>query len=293
MKAGFIPALGTPVDNTGVFLPNSYSKQIDDMLDAGAIAILVLGSMGMMASIRQDQYRNIVETAIESTKGKCPVLVGAMDNSVWRVKERLEYLKGLKVDGVVLTTPYYYAANPEEIVRFYISVANSSPFPVYMYDLPVVTQSKITYPIIENILSKTDNLKGIKTGDQTLARLLTLSEKIPSDFSTIYSGLDTVDVAYKWGITTYLDGMFTCTPRLTKKLDESLRANDFKAAGKYLDHILNFRNDMIKIGVFNAYVYAMNILGYEGYHAPDYCFKSNADDHDFVLKSMKSHNEID
>lgn len=292
MKAGFIPALGTPVDENGIFLPNSYKKQIKDMLDAGAVAVLVLGSMGMMSSIRQDQYKRVVETAISEVQGRCPVLVGSMDNSIWRVNERIEYIKDLKIDGIVLTTPYYYSSTPDEIVRFYTGIANFSPFPLYMYDLPVVTQSKITYPIIERVLDRTDKLKGIKTGDQNLARLLIRSENTPSDFSTIYSGLDTVDVAYKWGITTYLDGMFTCTPQLTKKLNDSLKSADYLKAGKYLDSILNFRNDMIQIGVFNAYVYAMNILGYRGYHGPDYSFRNIKEDYDFVKASMIRYGEL-
>ena len=189
MNAGFIPALGTPVDENGIFLPESYEKQIDDMLEAGAVAVLVLGSMGMMYAIRQDQYRSVVETAIEAVGGRCPVLVGAMDNSLWRVKERLRYLAGLDIDGIVLTPPYYYASTPDELVRFYVGVAQVSPYNVYMYDLPVVTQTKITYSSIERVLAETDKLKGIKTADQALGRNLILSKNIPSDFSVIYSGL--------------------------------------------------------------------------------------------------------
>lgn len=291
--AGFIPALGTPVDENGVFLPESYEKQINDMLDAGAVAVLVLGSMGIMYAIRQDQYRRVVETAVRVVNGRCPILVGAMDNSLWRVKERLGYLEGLKIDGVVLTTPYYYASTPDEIIRFYTGVCEFSPYPVYMYDLPVVTQSKITYPIIKSVLANTNKLKGIKTGDQALARTLIRSDKTPSDFSTIYSGLDTVDVAYRWGITTFLDGMFTLTPRLSKKLSESLKSGDYKKAGEYLDCILNLRNDMAVIDIFNSYKHAMNILGYEGYHAPDYCCLNRKEDYDYTLSIMKKHGEID
>jgi 4-hydroxy-tetrahydrodipicolinate synthase len=293
MNAGFIPALGTPVDENGIFLPESYEKQIDDMLEAGAVAVLVLGSMGMMYAIRQDQYRSVVETAIEAVGGRCPVLVGAMDNSLWRVKERLRYLAGLDIDGIVLTPPYYYASTPDELVRFYVGVAQVSPYNVYMYDLPVVTQTKITYSSIERVLAETDKLKGIKTADQALGRNLILSKSIPSDFSVIYSGLDTVDIAYRWGITTYLDGMFTCTPRLSRILDQSLRTGDYEKAAEYLDKILNLRTDMAKIGIFNSYKHAMNILGYEGCHAPDYCFRNNDEDYEYTLSIMKKHGEID
>ena len=143
------------------------------------------------------------------------------------------------------------------------------------------------------MLDKTDKLKGIKTGDQALARTLIRSTKIPPDFHVVYSGLDTVDVAYQWGITTYLDGMFTCTPHLSGELDKNLTIGDYIKAGEYLDRILNLRNDMAKIGIFNSYKHAMNILGYEGFHAPDYCFKNNDDDYQYTRSIMIKHGEID
>lgn len=46
MKAGFVPALGTPLDKEGKFVKESYKKQIDDQIKAGAVGILCMGSMG-------------------------------------------------------------------------------------------------------------------------------------------------------------------------------------------------------------------------------------------------------
>ena len=49
MKVGFVPALGTPIDENGAFLKESYQKQIKRMLEAGAVALLSMGSMGQQA----------------------------------------------------------------------------------------------------------------------------------------------------------------------------------------------------------------------------------------------------
>ena len=49
MKAGFIPALGTPLDKNGNLMVESYKKQINDQIDAGAVGILCMGSMGQQA----------------------------------------------------------------------------------------------------------------------------------------------------------------------------------------------------------------------------------------------------
>lgn len=52
MKSGFIPALGTPLDENGNLCIESYKKQIEDQINAGASAILCMGSMGIQPYIR-------------------------------------------------------------------------------------------------------------------------------------------------------------------------------------------------------------------------------------------------
>ena len=46
MKYGFVPALGTPLDENGKLCKASYTAQINRMIDAGAVGILCMGSMG-------------------------------------------------------------------------------------------------------------------------------------------------------------------------------------------------------------------------------------------------------
>ena len=47
IEKGFVPALGTPLDKDGNLMAESYKKQIEDQINAGASAILSMGSMGI------------------------------------------------------------------------------------------------------------------------------------------------------------------------------------------------------------------------------------------------------
>lgn len=53
MKTGFVPALGTPIDENGNLVVDSYKKQIETMIAQGAAAILSMGSMGQQAFFAQ------------------------------------------------------------------------------------------------------------------------------------------------------------------------------------------------------------------------------------------------
>ena len=93
----------------------------------------------------------------------------------------------------------------------------------------------------------------------------------------VYSGLDTFDVAYKWGIDACLDGMLSCTPYNTGKLFEVMAAGDWTAAAVYLDNITKLRDFFVAHDLWPSFSTAMNLLGYEGNFCPDYVCPINPD----------------
>ena len=78
-QKGFVPALGTPLTKDGDFIKESFVKQINAMIDAGAIGLLAMGSMGIQATLKSGECRKIAEAAVEAAAGRVPVYVGAMD----------------------------------------------------------------------------------------------------------------------------------------------------------------------------------------------------------------------
>ena len=106
--------------------------------------------------------------------------------------------------------------------------------------------------------------------DPTGEEALKLNPDVPADFIMVYSGLDTFDVAYKWGIDACLDGMLSCTPYCTGKLFEAMSAGDWDAAAEYLDKITDLRDFFVAHDLWPSFSTAMNLLGYEGNFCPDY-----------------------
>lgn len=270
MKAGFVPALGTPLDKNGNLVVEGYKKQIEDQINAGAVGILCMGSMGQQPYIRQEVCAEVAKAAVEAAAGRVPVYVGAMDCSISRAKERMAAMEHLDIAGFVFTTPYYYACTREQAMNYFKGVAAATDKPVLLYDLAVVTQTKITYDMVLEMLRDVPNFVGIKSMDTVMFRKLILNPQVPKDFVMVYSGLDMFDVAYKWGIDKCLDGMMSCTPANSKKLFDAMAAGDYTAAAMALDNIIALRDFFVGRDLWAAYTTAMNLLGYEGNFAPDY-----------------------
>ena len=286
MKEGFYTALGTPLDSYGNLVKHSMARHVNDQVEYNASGLLVMGSMGLEAYIRQSEYPVVAKTAVEAARGRCPVFVGAMDNSVARVEERIKSLEGLKIDGVVLTTPFYSIASQEELKSYFTKVAAISPFPVYLYDLPAITKVKINADTVEYLMDN-DNIRGIKTGDIFTARVLMRSEKKKDNFGILFSGLDIFDIAYKCGIKMNLDGMFGCTHPIADKMYRLMAQGDYGGGAECLDRILALRNMFIKVGVMRGFTYAMNLMGYEGRFCPDYSIEGKEEEFACIREFME------
>jgi 4-hydroxy-tetrahydrodipicolinate synthase len=290
LEKGFYTALGTPLDENGNLVAESLKRHIEQQIEAGASGLLLMGSMGIEAYIKNSTYAEVVKVGAEANNGRLPFFVGAMDNSIVKVMEKIDMIGDAKIDGVVLTTPFYSTLNLEQLVNWFTVIADRSPYPVYLYDLAVVTKTKITLPLIDKLI-KHPNIKGIKTADWEMIQAI--GRKYPeAGFECLYSGLDSFDYANMMGITKNLDGMFSCTPKNGRKMFDCINAGDFAGARKYLDNILLMRDTMLAHGLMYCFTYCMNLLGCAGNFHQDYCLPISDESKAVMEKTMKQIGEI-
>ena len=292
LKPGFIPALGTPLNADGSLAVESFKKHIENQIEAGAVALLCMGSMGQEAFIRESVYPEVAKAAIEANNGRVPLFVGAMDTSILRVKNKIAEFEDAAIDGFVFTAPFYEVPDSNEIMNFYRGIAKCTKHKILAYDLPPVAHAKITYEMVLELIETVPNFGGIKTADTQMLRKLKLNPNVPKDFVMAYSGLDTFDIAYKWGITNCLDGMLCCTPKNTSKMFKAMENNDYNTAAECLSNIVSLRDCFVENNVWPSFTYSMNLLGFEGDFAPDYVAKVTEDAKINVLAEMKRIGEI-
>jgi len=292
IKEGFIPALGTPLDHNGNFMAESFKKQIKMLLDAGAAGMLAMGSMGQQAFIPTEECKKIAKTAVETVAGRVPVFVGAMDNSIARTKERMAAMEDLDLNAFVFTTPYYEIDSKEQVIKYFKSVAAATKHSIMLYDLPSVTNFKITYDMVLRMQKEIPNLIGIKSADLQMLRKLKLNKEIPADFLTFFSGLDVFDIAYKWGITNNLDGMIDCTPNNFRKAYKAMDEGDFATAAECMSNVVELRDFFLERDLWPAFSAAMNLLGCEGSFAPDWATDVSSETLEEIKAEMKKIGEL-
>lgn len=271
MGKGFIPALGTPLDDNGRVVEESFRKQIEDQIKAGAAGLLCMGSMGIQAFIDPAECPNIARIAVDQAAGRVPVFVGAMDCTIAGAIRRMKAMDDIDVTAFVFTTPYYSPVKRPQIIRFFTGIAKNTKHNVMAYDLPGVTQSKITYDMLKEISDTCPNFIGVKTADEQMIRKIKTWGEFPENFLTCFSGLDTFDVCYPFGFTNYLDGMVSCCPKNFEKMDKALLSGDMATASQCLTNVVKLRDAMAGHPyLLAAYTEVMHLLGYSGRFHPDF-----------------------
>jgi len=270
MKDGFYTALATPFDKNGKLCEKSYVKLIEDQITAGAAGFLSMGSMGLLGCVPESEYERIIGVACEAVNGRANLFVGATDNSIARVRDKMEKVNKHPVDGVVLTAPYYLSPPVGELAQFFCCCAEMTDKDFFLYDHPSTTQIKLTLPLVLELCGKIKTLRGIKCGDVKLVRGLLENNEIRSDFLPVLGGIDMYIFAHAYGVRNYMDGLFCCFPATIKRIQDSLDSGREPDAWLGIADMLAARDEMVDHGLWPVFTSAMELLGYEGQYAPDY-----------------------
>lgn len=268
LKKGFYCALGTPLDKNGNLIKESLVAQIESQIKAGASGLLLMGTMGMLGCIRESQYEEVVKTAAETVNGRVTLMVGAADNSIARVRDRIDILNKYNV-SVVLTAPYYFGTDKKTTMTYFKAVSAMTKHDIYLYDHPYTSRYKLNFADVLE-LSRIDNMKGIKTGDAILIKTIHDTKEIKKDFTPIFSNSDLFAVGHAYGIEHILDGIFACFPATIKLVQDAFNKGDFNAAKENLNRMMAARDEMFTVGIWPAFSCAMNLLGFDGNFSPDY-----------------------
>ena len=261
----FITAIGTPLTYEEELHEEGLEIQLADQWNHGIDGILVAGTMGAMQLLTDETYRRLIERAVSLSAGRGEILVGAGDAGFTRSKNRIEYINQFKVDGIAVLTPYFWKFSQAELVEYYRALADICKAPLYIYDLPTVTGTKISMGTFLQ-LSEHPNIHGAKLScDVDFIRQL--YDRIGDKFRIITASPNLVDVCLKHGLMEHLDGVWDIMPRWTVALGECAVKGDWEGAASYQRQITDVRNLLPKYG-FAAFTNMMNARGIPGNFVP-------------------------
>ena len=129
------------------------------------LSALVLGTTGESASVGGAEAFRMMEAAVEARQDGQQIYAGLVGSNVAELVAQGKRYAALGVDAVVSTLPSYYGLTPEQMKRFYLTLADSIDAPVMMYNIKATTQMSIPLDVVEE-LSHHPNIAGLKDSER-------------------------------------------------------------------------------------------------------------------------------
>src|SRR5450432_1920387 len=160
---GIFPPITTPFYPDG----NVYFKKIEHNVEryskTPAAGLVVLGSTGEAVMLSDDERREVLKVAREATAPNKVLIAGTGMESAVETLRLTEYAAGLGYDAALVRTPHFYkrAMQPANMLAFFRTVADRSPLPVLIYNVPPFTGYDMPADLVIELASH-PNIIGIK-----------------------------------------------------------------------------------------------------------------------------------
>ena len=193
-------ALVTPFTENGAVDFAAVAKIVDNLIAGGVDYILVLGTTGETPTLSKDERKALIRFVRDRVAGRVKLMVGVGGNCTHDVVATLRTWDLSGYDAILSVNPYYNKPNQEGLYQHFKAIAEASPLPIMLYNIPGRTGVNMTPETIARIAADCDNIIGVKEASGDLAQMERIKELLPSDFLLI-SGDDglTVEVVKRGG----------------------------------------------------------------------------------------------
>ena len=155
-------ALVTPFQNYQIDY-NSFATLVHHVTDGGVDFLVVLGSTGEAATISENEQHEVLQFAIQENKGKLPIVAGqfaGMDTK--SIVDSIKDYTFEGVDALLIASPAYIKPTQEGIYRHYMAIAEVSPLPIIIYNVPGRTRSNIEWQTTLRLSEASNSFIAIK-----------------------------------------------------------------------------------------------------------------------------------
>ena len=164
------------------------SRIIEDQIKGGTDAIVITGTSGESATMTDEEHRAAIKCAVDTVKGRIPVIAGTGSNETSYAIELSKYAEEVGADAVLVVTPYYNKCTQKGLIAHYKAIADSINIPIVLYDVPSRTGVGIQIPTYVE-LAKIPNIVAVKEANGDLSKILRLRAAC-GDSLDVYSGND-------------------------------------------------------------------------------------------------------
>lgn len=245
LSSGLLSFPITDFDAEGNFNAKSYAARLEWLAPYGASALFAAGGTGEFFSLSGAEYGDIIRTAVETCRGKVPILAGVGGPTRTAITLARE-AEQLGAQGLLLLPHYLTEASQDGLIAHIEQVCRSVDIGVIVYNRGIC---RLTPDSLAKLADRCPNLIGFKDGIGDIELMVSIWRRMGDRFSYL-GGLPTAEVyaaAYKAiGTPVYSSAVFNFMPQLAMDFYHATAKDDHATTNRLIDQFflpyLDIRN---------------------------------------------------
>ena len=184
-------ALVTPFKKDFSVDVEALQRIVNFQIDNGIDYLVVLGTTAESATLSQDEKELVIKTIVETNNKRLPLVLGVGGNNTAKVVEELKTRDLSDFVAILSVSPYYNKPTQEGIYQHFKMIAETSPIPVILYNVPGRTASNMLPSTVLRLANDFKNIVAIKEAAGDIVQAMKLIQNKPKDFHVI-SGDDMI-----------------------------------------------------------------------------------------------------
>lgn len=222
-------ALITPFNEDYSVDYESLERIVDFTLSNGADFLVALGTTSEAPTLSCEEKKNVVATIKKAAAGRCPIMLGMGGNNTSAVIDSIKNQDFDGIDGILSVVPYYNKPNQRGMKAHFEAVADNSPVPVVLYNVPGRVGVNLQAATCVD-LAQHKNIIAVKEASGNLQQIMEILRDKPQDFDVL-SGDDGITqpmmaLGAKGVISVAANGY----PAIFSKMVKSMMENDAATA---------------------------------------------------------------
>jgi len=228
MFFGSIPALVTPFSG-GRVAEDTFREFVEWQIAEGSNALVPCGTTGEVATLTADEQREVIANAVRVANGRVPVIAGCGTYSTAHSIERVRAAADVGAHAALVVVPYYNKPSQTGLEAHFIAIAEESPLPIVVYNVPSRTVADISVETLAKI-AKHPKIVAVKDATGNLARVTAQRLACGEDFIQL-SGNDDMALGFNaMGGTGCISVTANVAPRLCADFQNAMLLGDWQTA---------------------------------------------------------------
>jgi 4-hydroxy-tetrahydrodipicolinate synthase len=235
MFFGSIPALVTPFSG-GRVAEDTFQDFVEWQIAEGSDALVPCGTTGESATLTRDEHREVIAHAVRIANGRVPVIAGCGSYSTAVAIEMVRAAADVGADAVLVVVPYYNKPSQAGLAAHFTAVAEASPLPIVVYNVPSRTVADISVETLATV-SRHPRIVAIKDATGNLDRVSAQRLQCGRDFVQL-SGNDDMALGFNaMGGVGCISVTANVAPRLCSDFQKAMREGRWADALELQDRL--------------------------------------------------------